>query len=128
MAAERPQTLPGLVLQGVDGPFQGAGWRERVLQAFEEVRVHRRAARVGGAGRGVAGRRRAKLGLNGRYRPRAFVCISRRRTSFMYVWYFFPRPRNQESTSASTRRLTNCLIGDRKSTRLNSSHLGISYA
>jgi hypothetical protein len=29
----------------------------------------------------------------------------------MYVWYFFPRDRNQASTSASTRRLTNCLTG-----------------
>jgi len=52
-----------------------------------------------------------RSGCRGRHRPRSFVCISRRRTSFIYVWYFLPRPRNQWRTSASTRRLTNCLIG-----------------
>src|ERR1017187_656971 len=66
----------------------------------------RRGCRILGDGASTASRG-IRDGFKRLHWPRWFVCISRRRTSFIYVWYFLPRPRNQWRTSSSTRRLTN---------------------
>src|SRR5262245_62923829 len=61
-----------------------------------------------------------------------FLMIRRppRSTLFPYTTLFRSEARSSQSQTGNTRfeRPRNCHMKDRKSTRLNSSHLGISYA